>query len=140
MNDRVFVDTNVLIYAYSEEKVKREKAIRLIKENDTIISIQVINEFVNVAKKKFSKNHDEILESLGEIEASFEVWEKLNIELTRKALNLSNIYKYSYYDSLIIAAALGANCSILYSEDMHHNQLIEKQLKIINPFFPNSPD
>lgn len=64
MKDRVFIDSNVLIYAYSEEEIKREKALGIIKINESIISIQVINEFVNVVKKKFSKKNDEILEAL----------------------------------------------------------------------------
>jgi len=63
MNDRVFIDSNVLIYAYFEEEIKREKALDIIKTNESIISIQVINEFVNVVKKKFNKENDEILET-----------------------------------------------------------------------------
>ena len=76
---------------------------------------------------------DTRLDALKEIESSF-IIRDFKIDLTRKAIALSERYKYSYYDSLIIAAALDSKCSILYTEDMHHNQLIEKKLRIINPF------
>jgi predicted nucleic acid-binding protein len=58
----------------------------------------------------------------------------INKRTTEIALDIMNRYKYSYYDSLILSAALGSDCSILYSEDMQHEQVIEKSLKIINPF------
>ena len=134
MNDRVFIDSNVLIYAYSDEERKRGKALDIIKMNESIISIQVINEFVNVVKKKFNKENDEILEALQEIEQQLVIWDNFNLHLTKKAINLNEIYKYSYYDCLIIAAALEADCSILYTEDMHHDQLIEDKLRITKPF------
>jgi len=134
MNDRVFIDSNVLIYAYSEEELKREKALGIIKMNESIISIQVINEFVNVVKKKFNKENDEILKALEEIEEQFIVWENFNLYLAKRAINLNEKYNYSYYDCLIIAAALEAECSTLYTEDMHHNHLIENKLRITNPF------
>jgi predicted nucleic acid-binding protein len=73
MKDKVFIDTNILIYAYSEEDLKRERAINLIKENNSVISIQVIDEFVNFIRKKFKKDNKEILEALKEIEASFNI-------------------------------------------------------------------
>ena len=134
MKDKVFIDTNILIYAYSEEDLKREIALNLIKENNSVISIQVIDEFVNVIRKKFKKDNKEILEALEEIESSFSIWGSFNIALVRKAISLSEKYNYSHYDCMIIAAALGAQCSILYSEDMQHNQSIEHKLRIINPF------
>jgi predicted nucleic acid-binding protein len=121
----VFIDSNVLIYAYSDEEIKREKALGIINMNESIVSIQVINEFVNVVKKKFNKKNDEILEALEEIEEQLIIWDNYNLYLTKKAINLNERYKYSYYDCLIIAAALEAECLILYTEDMHHNHLIE---------------
>ena len=134
MNDRVFIDSNVLIYAYSDEEMKREKSLDIIKMNESIISIQVINEFVNVVRKKFNKENDEILTALEEIEEQLVIWDNFNLSLTKKAINLNEKYEYSYYDCLIIAAALETECSILYTEDMHHNHLIEDKLRITNPF------
>ena len=92
MNDRVFIDSNVLIYAYSDEEIKREKALGTIKMNESIISIQVINEFVNVVKKKFNKKNDEILEALEEIEEQLVIWDNYNLHLTKKAINLNERY------------------------------------------------
>jgi predicted nucleic acid-binding protein len=56
------------------------------------------------------------------------------IDTVRKANVLKNKYGYSFYDSLILAAALECGCNTLYSEDMHDGQVIESSLKIINPF------
>jgi len=87
-----------------------------------------------VVKKKFNKKNDEILEALEEIGEQLVIWDNYNLHLTKKAINLNERYKYSYYDCLIIAAALEAECSVLYTEDMHHNHLIEDKLRITNPF------
>ncbi|HNZ27311.1 MAG TPA: PIN domain-containing protein [Spirochaetota bacterium] len=57
---------------------------------------------------------------------------KFNLDTIINAIHISNKYKYSYYDSLIISTALENNCNILYSEDLQHNQLIENKLRIIN--------
>ena len=136
MRDRVFIDTNILIYNYSEEKDKRERALRIIEENqdkDIVISLQIVNEFVNILKKKFQKDHEEIRNALEEIESVFVIWE-LSLNLIKDSIRVSERYKYSYYDSLVISAALDSGCSILYTEDMQHNQSIDNKLKIINPF------
>ncbi|MCK4763156.1 MAG: PIN domain-containing protein [Candidatus Aminicenantes bacterium] len=133
MRDSVFFDTNVLIYNYSNEEEKKEKSINLAAKNDGIISLQVINEFVNVLKKKFKKKGDEILDALAEIEASFTI-RGFSLDLIKRAVSLSSKYEYSYFDCLIIASAIDSSCSILFTEDMQHNQLVEKKLRIINPF------
>lgn len=130
------MDTNVLIYAYSEEEIKREQALRIIQQfrnKDYVLSIQVINEFVNTLKKKFRKDHEEIGNALDEIESFFIIWD-LSLNLIRDAVRLNERYKYSYYDSLIISAALDSGCTTLYSEDMQHNQEIDGRLIIVNPF------
>jgi len=133
MRDRVFIDTNILIYAYSAEEDKRTRAIDLISENEVVISLQVLNEFINVLKKKFGKTVDEIFNAIREIEESLTIL-NLDVELIKRALYLGVKYGYSYYDSLIIASALVSGCSVLFTEDMQHNHLVEKKLRIINPF------
>lgn len=133
MRDRVFIDTNILIYSYSNEEEKKEKAVNLIKQNDSIISLQVLNEFVNVLKKKFGQIEKDILKAIEEIESSLIIWD-FNIDLIKRAIILSERYLYSYFDCLIIASALDSGCSILYTEDMQHSQLIHNKLRILNPF------
>lgn len=133
MNDRVFIDTNILVYLYSEEEEKRKRALRTFSENDPFISYQVINEFVNVVKKKFNRENEEILEALREITSSCNIVD-FSMDVIESAIYLNGKYKYSYYDCLVISAGLKAECSILFSEDMQHNQLIENKIKITNPF------
>jgi predicted nucleic acid-binding protein len=136
MTDRIFIDTNILIYTYSDEEEKREKAIKIIKDNenkDFIISLQVVNEFINTLKKKFDKSPAEIRNALEEIESAFTIRD-LSLDLIKDAVRISERYLLSYYDSLIISAALASNCSTLYTEDLHHSQTIDDKLKILNPF------
>lgn len=128
-----FFDTSVLIYCYTyTELEKRRKARGLVKES-VCISLQIIQEFTNVLKKKFGKNSDEILPAIKELKQSFRVHQN-SVETVIRATGISEKYQYSFYDSLVLAAALEANCSILYSEDLHNRQVIDKKLTIINPF------
>jgi predicted nucleic acid-binding protein len=135
MNDSlVFLDTNILVYSHSiTNKDKYEKSIEVMSCNSCYISTQVISEFCNVLTKKMHINPLEIKELTHEFELYFNIF-IVNRNTTEKALDILDKYGYSYYDSLIIAAALEADCSVLYSEDMQNGQLIENSLKIINPF------
>jgi predicted nucleic acid-binding protein len=58
----------------------------------------------------------------------------LTITILEKAMQIMNTYKYSFWDSMMLASALIYNCEVIYSEDMQHNQIIEGKLKIVNPF------
>ena len=132
MQDKIFIDSNVLIYAFSKDRLKKEIAKRFIK-NKGNISIQVLNEVANTLFRK-SKLEPFIVKK--SIELLIEYLEVYPIKITtiNRVLALKQRYKYSYYDSLIIATALENNCSILYSEDMQDGQIIEGKLKIVNPF------
>lgn len=133
--DRAFLDSNIVIYCYSHsEPVKQQKAFQVIDDSPQLfISTQVLQEFCNVAYKKFFPNETDLETALSEIESMFFI--RINTIGTIKKANAVKIkYGYSFYDSLIIASALEANCSILYSEDLQDGQLIESSLKIINPF------
>jgi predicted nucleic acid-binding protein len=134
MNDNIFFDTNVILYSYSI--VDNQKSLvskNLIGNTKSIISTQVLQEMCNVLIKKFKLDMTSISNALSELELNFDV--RINTtETIRKALKIHFKYQYSYYDSLIIASALENKCSVLYSEDLHHNQKIEDTLTIINPF------
>lgn len=139
MNDKYFLDTNILVYSFQQdEPIKQGIAQKLIqnalKEQSGCISSQVIQEFLNVATKKFhpALSHQDSLKYLNTILAPLcEVFSSL--DLLRKTVEISERWQYSLYDSMIITAALQANCAILYSEDMQHKQQIES-LVITNPF------
>ena len=135
MRDKVFLDSNVILYAYSKTELDKNKiANNLIFSLDEIlISTQVINEITNILYKKFKLDATSIENVVLEVDNNFQI---VNFSLTTqiKAIKIKEKYKLQYYDSLILAIALENGCSIVYSEDMQHNQIIENQLKIINPF------
>ena len=135
MNDKPFFDSNVLIYSYSDLfPDKQDKARQLINSyNDAFISTQVLNEFVSAFNKKLKADWPDIINSLDEITDNFTIFTNTP-DTVKEACKIAQKYRFSFYDSLIIAAALETGCNILYSEDMHHDQVIEKRLKIINPF------
>ncbi len=101
--------------------------------DEIIVSTQVINEVTNILFKKFQLDTASIKRVMLELESNFKIASfTLNTQL--KALEIKEKYKLQYYDSLILATALENNCTVLYSEDMQHSQIIENSLKIINPF------
>ena len=138
MKDRIFIDTNVLVYIhlFDEESQNKRKALQNLLHRridaELIINVQVINEFYNVLLRKNIEDNviqEKIHSQLDICSAS-----ELSLKTVFSAWKLREKYKYSYWDSLILASALENSCSILYSEDMQHGQVIEDSLKIINPF------
>ncbi len=136
MKDRVFIDTNIWVYASldsQKEGVKRMISVELIDRYKTIfVSTQVLNEFYSVLLKNGFPD-DRIIVFLNDIISNTFVIPQ-NIEIVKFAWSLKLKYKCSLWDSLIIASALQNNCSVLFSEDLQHNQTINGSLKIINPF------
>ena len=134
MKDKIFIDTNILLYAYSTEKNKQEIAQSIINTNNNIyISKQVINETINILIKKFKLNIKDIINVVKELEKEFIILD-FDIQIQLNALKLKQNYNLQFYDALIVSTALENSCTILYSEDMQDKLVIEKKLKIINPF------
>ena len=128
-----FSDTNILIYAYSStENDKRTRALAIL-QHPLTLSIQVVNEFHWVMSRKYQVALAQ-LQAVNRALFTFYQIQPIGQATIDKALQLAQTHQYSYWDSLIIAAALEAECAILYSEDMQHGQLIEQQLNIVNPF------
>lgn len=138
MSARFFLDTNVLVYTFDpREPVKQARAIELVTEalqGHGIISFQVVQEFLNVASRKFvqplsaadSRDYlDDVLEPLCEVFPT--------MDLYRRAVDLMERWQYGLYDSLVVAAAIEGGCRTLYTEDLHDGQVIEG-LTIVNPF------
>lgn len=130
--DRLFFDTNIPLYLLSEDKLKADRAEEILGWGG-VISVQVLNEFASVAKRKLKMSYPEIREILSVIRAVCEV-KPLTIEIHEQGLTIAEQFGFSLYDSLIISAALQADCTIVYSEDMQHGQNINGQLLILNPF------
>lgn len=143
MKDNCFFDTNILVYDFLEQisdtEIKKQFIVDdLIKrlaesESKVFISNQVLGEFINVFIKKYNIPEAKLKEHVLQILKSFEFM-TLEAEDYDYALSISFRNKVGFYDSLIIAKALNSNCTILYSEDLSHNQIFEKKLKVINPF------
>jgi predicted nucleic acid-binding protein len=126
-----FFDTNVLLYLISEDISKADRAETLLALGG-VISVQVLNEFAAVVLRKQAVDFTELREILATIRAACSV-KSVDIETHELGLNLAERHRFSIYDGLIIAAALRAGCSLLYTEDLHDGQTIE-QLTIRNPF------
>ena len=134
MNDNCFIDTNILVYCYTDdEPVKQQKALGIANNTDTFISTQVLSELSNTLKKKFKLNWNNIENVISEVSTDFNVYVNKLVTIEH-ACHVADKYQYSYYDSQIIAAALQCGCKTLYSEDMQEGQVIENSLTIVNPF------
>lgn len=134
MSDSVFFDTNIVISLYSEDEPEKQlRSQALFDSHDGMISMQVLNEFSNTLRRKFKFDYDAIDSAIKELSASFTIVPQ-NMGTIFSAFSIGKRYGYSYYDSLIIATARENGCTVLYSEDLQHGQVIEDTLKITNPF------
>ncbi|SDG97733.1 PIN domain-containing protein [Alloyangia pacifica] len=129
--DRVFFDTNVILYLLGEGP-KAERAEGLLVQGG-LISVQVLNEALVNCLRKAKLSTEEAGDFLAGIRALCEV-----VPLTAQTHDIGRAlgarYGFSVYDSMIVAAALQAGCDTLWSEDMHHGLLVEDSLRILNPF------
>ena len=129
---KAFFDTNVLIYAFAKDDPRTQVAERLL-AGGGVIGVQILNEFASVALRKLSMGWNEAIEALSAIRLLCEPPVPLTLAIHDKALQIAQRHRYNIYDALVVAAALEASCSTLYSEDMHDGQIIEG-LTIQNPF------
>ena len=134
-----FLDTNVLVYTFDRrDSEKRASALALVERaletGDGVVSYQVVQEFLNVALHKFERPLTtaeavgylrEVLDPLCTVSSSVALYEH--------AISLQRRWRFGFYDSLIVAAALEAGCKTLYSEDLQHGQEVES-LEIVSPF------
>ena len=134
MNDDYFVDTNVLIYCYTvTEPDTHQKARQIVMPKGTTTTTQVLPEMANTLLRKFKTEWPEIKSTLDEIQSQFTIHQN-SPKTIHDAIRIANRYGYSFYDLLIIAAALESRCSVFYSEDMQAGQVIDDVLTIRNPF------
>lgn len=129
---RAFFDSNVILYLISGDADKAAKSEALVAEGG-VISVQVLNEFTSVALRKYGLPWSRIRGALDPIRYVCQV-EIVSSETYDRATLLSERYGYGFYDALILAAALIAGCTVLYSEDMQNGQVIDGRLTIRNPY------
>ena len=132
MTAAVFADTNVLLYLLSADATKAARAEAVL-AGRIVISVQVLNEFANVARRKLGLPWPALRQMLADIGHFAEI-RPLTLATHEKALTLAERFQFSVYDALIVAAALEAGCTQLLSEDMQHGQRIDGRLDILNPF------
>lgn len=133
MSDRAFLDTNIFVYAIVQDNPRTQDAEELITEGGTV-SVQVLNEFAAVARKKTNMSWTEVQLALESIKILCPEPLPITLDTHQAALAIAEKYGYRIYDALIVASALEAKCTILYSEDMKDGQVIERKLTIRNPF------
>lgn len=139
MTDYNFVDTNILLYASDQSAgSKRLRSAELLSElwqtQNGVMSTQVLQEFFYNATRKLSLPLN--IAAARAIVDVYSVWirKPITAKTIAHAIDLHGRLRFSFWDSLIIAAALESGCTKLYTEDMQHGQCIEDQLTVINPF------
>jgi predicted nucleic acid-binding protein len=131
-----FFDTNILVYAQQADgKADRARALFAVGGK---LSVQVLNEFTAVARRKQRKDWREVAEAISDVLAVVDPPLALTLDLHTSARALAEEHRLSFYDALIVASAIEAGCDLLYSEDMQHGRTIGG-LSIINPFLESAP-
>ncbi len=127
-----FLDTNVLVYAFTSDP-RAERAQRLLARGCSV-GVQGLNEFTNVARRKLGMNWAEVREALAAIRTLCEAILPIDVDTHTEALRVSERYGCAIFDALVIAAALRADCGVLWSEDMQDGLVVDGRLRIANPF------
>ncbi len=128
---RPFIDTNVIVYLASANPRKADASERILASGG-VVSVQVLNEYVSVARRKLTLSWQETREVIEAVKANCEVL-PLTIHMQAEAMRLSETTLISIYDASIVAAALEAGCDAVLSEDLQHGQRFGS-LTIINPY------
>ncbi|MDI9369991.1 MAG: PIN domain-containing protein [Synergistaceae bacterium] len=135
INERCFVDTNIWLYAFVEaqDRLKHSLAKAVVQRTGVVLSTQVVNETCFNLLKKANSSETEIQRLIASFYAKYKVVPTERFAM-QKGSNLRKRYGFSYWDSLVVACALLAECTVLYSEDMQTGLRVEDQTTIVNPF------
>lgn len=133
MPGKVFLDTNVLIYAVAENDPRGLRAEALLASGG-VVGVQVLNEFVSVARRKMRMPWKDVNEALDAIRLLCPSPAPITISTHEMALKIAEGHGCQIYDALIVAAALESGCATLYSEDLQDGRVIDDKLTIRNPF------
>ena len=133
---KAFFDTNVLVYSATSDP-KQQQAADCLRRGG-IASVQVLNEFVHVARRKLRHDWPQIEFALALFRASLDEIISVTMKTHTDAVALARDHGLAFYDALIVAAAIESGCDTLYSEDMQHGRAFGG-LTIVNPFLPSGP-
>lgn len=126
-----FLDSNIILYlldAHTEKSVTAEKLIR----QNPHINAQVLVEVGNVCNKKYKWTKHQVCDFWYDLMSDCQV-SSISEHILAEAIYLTEKYDFQLFDAIIVSGALEAGCNVLYSEDMHHQLVVEGQLTIINP-------
>lgn len=135
-----FIDTNVWLYAVSQSQDPRKHvaANQLIRQTPRIVlSTQIVNELTINLLRKFHMSESDVRKLIRSLYRKYLVME-LNRSTLLQASDLRASYSFSFWDSLVVASALAAGATTLYSEDMQNGLMVQSKLHIVNPFV-NAP-
>jgi predicted nucleic acid-binding protein len=127
-----FLDSNVLLYAFTADA--RAATAHTLLERGCVTSVQGLNEFTNVARRKLGMSWEEVRAALADIRILCQAILPLTVETHEAALRIAERYGYAIFDALIIASAIEAEAGTLWSEDMQDGAVIDRRLRIANPF------
>ena len=128
-----FFDSNVLLYTLARDDPRAPIALNLLLGGGTI-SVQVLNEVANVARRKLRLSWAEVADALDALRVFCAAPLPLTVAIHAAAFPLAQRYQFSFYDALIVASALDAGCTNLLSEDLHHGLVVADRLTVQNPF------
>jgi predicted nucleic acid-binding protein len=134
---KAFFDSNVLIYVVARDDPRRAQAEELLASGG-VLSVQILNEFASVARRKILMSWSDVTEALDAFRVLCPSPLPITIEIHEAALKIAEKHGYRIYDALVVAAALEAGCTTLYSEDLRDGQTIDGQLTVRNPFTRSS--
>jgi predicted nucleic acid-binding protein len=127
-----FLDSNIIIYAFTADP--RAATAQALLDRGCVTSVQGLNEFANVARRKLAMTWPELHDALNAIRSVCQAILPIDIETHTDALRIAERHGYTIFDALIVAAALRADCVTLWTEDMQDGAVIEERLRIVNPF------
>lgn len=127
-----FLDTNILIYAFTSDP--RAVIAEQLLARGCVTSVQGLNEFANVARRKLGMSWEEIRDALAAIRTLAKAILPVDLAAHSNALALAERYEFSFFDALMLASALQGGCVTFWSEDMQNGTVINGRLRIANPF------
>ena len=135
----VCLDTNVAIYAFTDEHEKAAAANRVLGRAD-FISVQLLNEFANATFRKQGRPWGEVRAAMERLRRAVPKVLPLDEAVHADGLRIAERYRLSFYDALMLAAALSGGARTFYSEDMQHGMMIDETLRVVDPFIPGALD
>lgn len=129
------LDTNVAVYAFSPSSGKVDRAQAVLERAD-FVSVQLLNEFTHVARRKMRLGWPEVYADVARLRAAVENVLPIDLSAHQDALRIAGRYQLAFYDALMLSVALIGGARTFYSEDMQHGLVIDDTLTILNPFLP----